>query len=81
MAILSFYEMARAPAEGGFPFFRMKAFNAMNPARPDLTAMFLTGHILDRGLTNSNPGGHSLCHLCLRGGPSGPHPPAQRQLS
>ena len=39
----------------------------MNPARPDLTAMFLTGHILDRGLTNSNPGGHSLCHLCLRG--------------
>ena len=47
ITILSLYEMARAPAEGGLPFFRVKEFNAMNTARPDFTAMFLTGHILD----------------------------------
>ena len=42
-----FYEMARASRRGGFPFFRVKEFNAVNPAMPDLNAAFLTGHILD----------------------------------
>ena len=43
ISIFLFYEMARASAEEGFLFFKVEEFTAMNPARPDFTAMFLTG--------------------------------------